>query len=182
MAFIRIKGIGKRDGKKYSYAYLVENRWRKRLKGNKKGSRQKVSRYLGKVLKIEKEREFGFFEFINIKDNPNYLESNKEKIVEDLVRYELFVRGFIEIEQIMEKNRLRFDLRKNRFIDAEGNEENIVIEMNEGFLCSYTLSRLINFKSDNDDEREKGIALAKTFLEAGLAIPKEIFIGYYEKV
>ena len=187
MSFIRVKEIGKRGGKKYRYSYLVENKWRKRLKGGKKGSRQKVSKYLGKVLIFDKVKEMGFFEFINVKDNSNYLENSKVRIVEDLARYELLLRGFEKNSQIISRDNVRFDSKSRKFVSPTSfpdcsEEDRIVIEMNEGFLCKYTLNKLINFKAHGDDEREIGIELAKTFLEAGLNVPKEIFVGYFGKL
>lgn len=182
MSFIRVKEIGKKNGKKYRYAYLVENKWRKRLKGGKKGSRQKVSKYLGKVLNFDKVKEMSFFEFINVKENSAYLESSKDKIVNDLVKYELFLRGFEDLNEILEKEKIIFDLKQKRFVDLGGKEEKVVLEMNEGFLCKYTIGKLLKFKAKGDDEREIGIELAKTFLETGLNVPKEIFVGYFGKV
>ncbi len=185
MSFIRVKEIGKK-GKKYRYAYLVSNVWRKRLKGGKKGSRQKVSKYLGKVINFDKEKDrknIGFFEFVNIKENAEYLENSKARIIRDLTRYELFIRGFGERKGRMEREGFGFDLRQRKFVDDSGEEEEkIVVEMNEGFLCKYTIAKLLNFKSKLDDEREIGIELAKAFLEAGFNVPKEVFIGYFEKI
>jgi hypothetical protein len=182
MSFIRVKEIGKKGGKKYKYAYLVENRWRKRLKGGKKGSRQKVSRYLGKVMKIEKQRDDDFFMYFDIKEVKKYLKNKKSKIVEDLIRFELYLRGFEENNGYLEKKDLRYDIKKHRFVDGNGEEEKIVLEMNEGFLSSYTVNKVIGFKRKHDDEHYVGIDLAKSFLEAGLNVPKEIFVGYFEKV
>ena len=184
MSFIRVKEIGKKNGKKYRYAYLVSNKWRKRLKGGRKGSRQKVSKYLGRVLKIEKEKEIDFYEFIEIDISKveEYLKNNKSRIVNDLVRRELLERGFFEKEGKIEKEEVRYDTELHKFVDLNEGEDKVVIEMNEGFLCKHTIRGLINFKNDADDEREKGIELAKAFLEAGLKVPNEIFVGYFEKV
>ncbi|MBD3163952.1 hypothetical protein GF323_02020 [Candidatus Woesearchaeota archaeon] len=204
MAFIRIKRISGKE-----YAYLVSNKWRKRLKRKKgerkgetkpgKGSRQKVNKYLGRVLKLDKVKEMGFFEYINIKENADYLKSSKEKIVRDLAGYELFLRGFVKkgkegkggkegtgqrarkVDK-MTLGRLCFDLDSRKFTDTCGKEIKAVLEMNEGFLCRHTLHRLLNFKLKHEDEREDGIGLAKAFLEAGLKVPKEIFIGYFQKL
>lgn len=46
--FMRVKSI-KKNGKCYSYLYLVKNYWDK----EKKGSRQKVILYMGKVIGME---------------------------------------------------------------------------------------------------------------------------------
>jgi hypothetical protein len=178
MSFIRVKNIGKKGDRKYRYAYLVENRWRKRLKKGKKGSRQKVSRYLGKVVKLEKVREREF----EAGDMGEYVKRRKSQIIRDLVRHELLLRGFEEEKGRMIKEGMIFELGPRKFVKENGEEEKLVIEMNEGFLCKYTLTNLLNFKAKDDDEREVGIKLAKAFLEAGLNVPKEIFVAYFEKV
>jgi hypothetical protein len=187
MSFIRIKEIGPKNGKKYKYAYLVENKWRKRLKGGKKGSRQKVSKYLGKVISEVDNRESNnlderdFFGFVK-QGKEEYMKNKKEKVISDLTRYELHLRGFVDNNGIMIKDNLNFNLAKRRFINQEGEEENIVLEINEGFLCKFTLDKLVNFRVKGDDEREIGISLAKAFLEAGLKVSQEVFIGYFEKI
>ncbi|MCK5283354.1 MAG: hypothetical protein KAK00_08160 [Nanoarchaeota archaeon] len=189
MSFIRIKKIGNKNGKKYEYGYVVENKWRKRLKKGKGGSRQKVSKYLGKVLRLENIDEKikdcgddGFFEFIGNKDIEEYLKNKKRRIVNDLIRYELSLRGFDENKGIIERGGIRYELKQERFVNSDGEDEKVLIEMNEGFLCRYTIRKLINFKARDEDERENGVKLAKAFLGAGLRVPKEIFVGYFEKV
>jgi len=170
MAFIRVKEIGKRDGKKYRYAYLVNNKWKKR---GQVGSRQKVSKYLGKVVKHE---------IIPNKElNPDWEKLTKLEIIQDLVKHELKLLGFEEDKMDLYDDKYRFDLKLRKFVDSNGDEVRIVFEMNEGFLCKYTLYRLLNFRVKGDDEREIGIELAKTFLEAGLRVSHEGFIAYFEK-
>ena len=115
-------------------------------------------------------------------ENPDYLSSSKEKIVLDLVKYELMIRGFKLNGHFMEKDGLMFDCKLRKFVDSKGKEVRVVIEMNEGFLCKYTISSLLNFKPSGDDEHFIGVNLAKAFLEAGLNVPKEVFVGYFEKV
>jgi hypothetical protein len=182
MSFIRIKEIGKRGGKRYKYAYLVENKWRKRLKGGRKGSRQKVGKYLGKVLNLEKTREIGFIEFNKITDVNQYLNRNKSELIEDLVRHELFLLGFEAEGNLMKKDELIFDIKSYKFVNDSGEEEKLVIEANEGFICSNTLKKLLMFKPEDDDEHITGIKLAKLFLEAGLSVSKEVFVGYFNKI
>ncbi len=208
MSFIRIKRINSIE-----YAYLVSNVWRKRLRRTekkredmenpkdntekeikerpKKGSRQKVSKYLGKVVRlllIAERKEKNFFEFIDVKNNANYLENSKKEIINDLVRFELWKRGFenkgSECAGMIGNEEFNFDLSTTKFIGNDGNEKRIVVEMNEGFLCKYTLRSILNFKIRKDayDEREIGVELAKAFLEAGLNVPKEIFVAYFEKI
>ena len=182
MSFVRIKEIGKKNGKKYRYAYLVENKWRKRLKGGKKGSRQKVGKYLGRVISLDRKEDKEFLDFMQIKDMQQYLKKSKSAIISDLISFELILRGFERKNQILKKEDVSFNLERYKFVDKLDKESKIVIEMNEGFLCGYTISRLRSFKARGDDEREIGVKLAKSFLETGLKVPNEIFVGFYDKL
>ena len=163
MPFIRVKEF---KGK-YRYAYVVSNKWRKRLGKGQKGSRQKVSKYLGKVLTPQKEEK----EFTSL----SY--KTKTDIVRHLVTHELLQHGFSEKSSIITKDSINFVIKDLKF-----ENDNIVLEMNEGFLCNHTIRRLLNFRSNKEDERERGIDLAKSFLEAGLKVPEEVFVKFYEKV
>jgi hypothetical protein len=128
----------------------------------------------------EKKKEF--YDFYEINDVESYLKNRKKaEIVKDLARYELIMRGFEQKGNILVKDKLNFNLELNKFVNKNGEEEKAVIEMNEGFLCKYTLRKLINFKAWEDDEHDIGIRLAKTFLETGLKVPEELFVGYYHK-
>jgi len=178
MAFIRVKEIGKRDGKKYRYAYLVENTWRKRLKGGRKGSRQKVGKYLGRVETLPEADIVFTEEFIT-----ETKEQKKEEVLDALLIHELTNRGFSLEKKRLVKDGLIFDIRTKKFVSIQGKEKNIVLEMNEGFFCSHTLRQVLNFRGKNDeDERDMGIRLANMFLESGLRVPKEVFVSYFEKV
>jgi len=183
MSFIRVKNIGK-NGQNYRYAYLVENKWRKRIKCGKKGSRQKVSKYLGKVLKLERVSEIEFFDFLKVNDPTEYLKKTKVELIEDLINYELTNIGFKSQNGILKKENLLFNIKEKKFVGLKTKENRVVIEMNEGFFCSYTLRRLVNFRKDNSyvDEHLVGVELAKAFLEAGVRVPKEVFIEFFNKI
>ena len=160
MGFIRIKNI---NGKEY--AYLVENKWFKRkIKGKSKGSRQKVSKYLGRVYSFEKANNVGFFEFKIMEKPEIYLTNNTyEEIIKDLVRWE-FYRHNISIDEFS----IDFSSKK---ITKGGKD--VSLRMNEGFLNIYTMRRLFNLRSNDS------LYLAKAFVEAGIEIPKEIFVGLF---
>ncbi len=175
MSFIRVKSV-----KSYRYAYLVENRWKRR---GARGTRQKVVQYLGRVVHLEKVRDAEFLSFVENTDLQDYLGSDKKTIVKDLVRFELFRLGFEEQSGKMIKDSFVFDMKRGKFVNSQDEMTRIVIELNEGFFCRYTLHRLLTFKSmAQEDERERGIRLARYFLEAGLVVPREVFVGYFEKV
>jgi hypothetical protein len=159
MSFIRIKKI---DGKEY--AYLVENKWYKRkAKDRGRGSRQKVSRYLGRVYSFDKVNDDDFHNFKKINDLEQYLGNNKNKIIRELVEWELFRHNISNSEFFID-----FSSKK-----IMKDKKEVSLKINEGFLNSYTLNRLFNLKSGNS------YYLAKCFVEAGIEIPKEIFAGIF---
>ena len=162
MSFIRIKKI---NGKEY--AYLVENRWYKRkFKGKNKGSRQKVSKYLGKVYFFDKQGNQDFLNYKNINDLEHYLKSNnRSRVIKDMVEWQLFLH-------IIDKNDFTIDLNNKKIMKGK---KNVSLKLNEGFLNNYTLSRLFTLKSNDS------YYLAKCFVEAGIEVPKEIFVGLFTK-
>lgn len=162
MSFIRLKKINGND-----YAYLVENKWYKRkFKSKNKGSRQKVSKYLGKVYFFDKEKDIEFINFKNIDDLEQYLKNNnKNQIVKDLVEWELLRHNIDKKEFIVNFNDKKIK-KKNKEIS---------LKLNEGFLNSYTLNRLFSLKSNDS------YYLAKCFVEAGVEVPKEVFVGMFSE-
>lgn len=162
MSFIRTKNIAGKE-----YAYLVENKWYKRRhKGKNKGPRQKVSKYLGRVYRFNKEKDLDFFSFKNINNLEQYLRNNsnnKNQIFRDLVEWELFRHGI---------NKEEFTINFSNKKILNGKRE-VSLRINEGFLNSFTLGRLFNPKSG------ESYYLAKCFIEAGIEIPKEVFVGIF---
>ena len=169
--FIRIKKIKGKD-----YAYLVSNVWRKR----KKASRQKVAKYLGKVLKLERINNKTLHEFLKIKDLEKYIKSNSKKITLDLIRLELHNHNFKEIKKdIWELNDILVDLKNKKVLH---NKKQVCLELNNNFLCSYTLRKLIDFKPKQGlTKLQIGKQLANYFEAAGILVPKEIFVVIAKK-
>ena len=65
MTFIRTKWIKKKGSpKRYEYAYIVENKWRKR--GNP--VKQKTKKYLGRVYRFDRVNMMDFYEHFDISD------------------------------------------------------------------------------------------------------------------
>jgi len=162
MSFIRIKNISGKE-----YAYLVENKWYKRKhKGKNKGSRQKVSKYLGKVYHFDKVNNYDFLTFKNIDDLGQYLKNNnKIQVFKDLVEWELY-RHDINKEEFM----VNIDNKK-----VTKNNKMVNLRINEGFMSSFTLGRIFKLKAG------ESYYMAKCFIEAGIDIPKEVFVGVFGK-
>lgn len=184
MAFIRKKNI---NG--ISYAYLVNNKW------TNKGSRQKA-KYLGKVLKPEIVKEAAFADFImekySLSPEEFFRKNKKTDIVDELIKHELMKRGFTYSQtrldrtgkgnkpkdSVLSNNKYYYKSRK--VFKLTTNRETVV-EMNEGFMCDYSVEKLLRLKPTGYDEREQGIKLAKALLEAGLKVEKENFIYVFER-
>lgn len=168
MAFLRIKNINGQD-----YAYVVENSWLK-------GSRQKVKAYLGRVYRFDIKNDKDFLSFIGISDIEGYIKNNEiKKIVVDLIQWEVF-------KHEIDKNEFNVDI-ENRKIQRKNKD--ICIKINDGIFCSKTLSNLLDFKvevkeegKENNREDIVGYKLAKAFVEAGINVPQEVFVGLFEKM
>ena len=163
MAFIRVKII---KGKQY--AYLIENKWLK----TKKMPKQKVVGYLGSIITPhikETMADASFFDFYNIYEPEDYLgDKSRDTILKDLVKFEL-------VRHDADGKIIKFDSDKFTLTSAN---RGIVLKINQGFLCSHTIQALKDFDARGDEE-DVGIALAKAFVNAGIAVPKDIFIGYF---
>jgi hypothetical protein len=181
------------------YAYLVKNKWIK-----EKGSRQKA-KYLGKILKFDNVVNIDFGKHIQEKYNMNVnsfiLNHSKSDIINEIVILELKKKGFnigeVEIITQIENygDTKRTVKQKNKIIAMTNNEfyykdrkllkkknhKETIIEMNEGFLCSFALNKIINAKLIGYDDREKAIGFAKLILEAGIKIEGDLFVLLYSK-
>ncbi len=151
MAFLRVKKI---KGKEYGY--LVANKW------TSKGPRQSVKKYLGRIYRL-KGRGNQILRF----------KGGKKEFLTGLVEYELDkIRGGLAREKI------EFDSKSLKLMKGK---KNCVLALNEGFMCDFTLKRVLNFRGSGDIEVDS-VKLAKFFIEAGFAVPKEAFIGYFERL
>ncbi|MFC1697273.1 hypothetical protein ACFL1H_03000 [Nanoarchaeota archaeon] len=169
--FIRTKKI---KGKEY--AYKVVNVWRKR----KKGSRQKVGKYLGKVIDLEPKENMDFFEFINKEPNQYLNNSQPVDIIKDLIELQLHNYGFERKRKTYLRDNYIFHMPTLKVKDVR--DKNVVLRLNQGFLCERTVKDLLNFKTDFSTEREIATKLANQILETGLVIPDEVFVFLFQKV
>ena len=153
--FIRTKKVKKRD-----YAYLVKNVW------TKKGPRQKTIKYLGLVIELSE---------VNPRNSINTNGSVKEIYIE-LMKRELIVRGFEFLDNVFKFNDITVNLDKP-FVRKKS--RNVVLKMNEGFLCAETIKILYNHTMQEDFT---GKRFAEDILEAGINIEKDVFVQLYEKL
>jgi len=66
-------------------------------------------------------------------------------------------------------------------IKKRSNNKDVVIALNKGYLCSYTVDRILKFRKTKDINKD-GYKLAKYFLEAGIEISRENFVGFYQQL
>jgi len=167
MAFIRTKRI-----KEAEYAYIVENKWKK------KGAKQKSKKYLGRVYRLERKNMMDFYEHFEINDVEKYLnEREKNDILLDLIRLELFNHGFEEEDGVWVNGEVNFDEKSWKVENSKG--RNVALAFNEGFLTTHAVRRLKNFAASFEEE---GYDFAKMFIEAGIAVPKDIFVEIFKRI
>ena len=165
MAFLRIKRVKSKE-----YGYLVESSW------TELGSRQKVKTYLGRVYRFESKNNIDFVSYIEVNSIEEYIaNSEKGKVMADLIDYELLRHG-------IDKNEFKIDFEDRR---VRRKNKEVCIKINDGLLCGKTLANLLDFKLDaKEEEIEEGIGykLARAFVEVGIKVPHEVFIGLFEKM
>jgi hypothetical protein len=160
MGFVRIKKI-----KGSEYGYLVENTW------TSAGSRQKVKAYLGKVIKPAKAGELPV---------PVLTQLSYPDAVKAVAKWTLQQHGFQEgTQSMLMQGTVLADLGEGRVLNKTNPA---VIAMNEGFLCQHTLQQATEFIPSSNIEEKIGAELAGVLLEAGLAVPHDVFVQLFEKV
>jgi hypothetical protein len=155
MSYIRTKKISDKH-----YAYLVEN------VSTSKGPRQKVKQYLGKVHNLEKKKD------VYITD---------ENVLNNMILTELTSRGFNKNKEGKYNQGNIVFCPETLTITKKTKSKTVkeaIIAVNEGYLCSFTLQRIINFEKSKDFHQD-AYQLAKYFLEAGLQVSKEDFVKFY---
>ncbi|MBI5393158.1 hypothetical protein HZA96_04780 [Candidatus Woesearchaeota archaeon] len=175
--FIRTKMI---KGKKY--AYLVENNW------TQKGSRQKTVEYLGKICELEKTKTILFEEFITKMYNKSieeYFNNTAKTIIYDLICCELEKHGFSNTlsKNVFITNNIVADITKPKFFKNNTSEAgmDVVLRINNEYLCPYTIKRLLNLRIEGD-EQFCGKQLAEAIVAVGIVTEPDIFILLFEKL
>ncbi len=111
-------------------------------------------------------------QFLKTTSVEDYINNNsKNKIINDLIEWELFKHGI---------NKQEFSLDLNN-MKIQKNKKNIAIFINEGFMCNVTLKNLLEFKPEGDEETD-GYRFARVFVEAGVKVPQEVFIDLFGKL
>ena len=147
MGFIRLKRVGKEH-----YAYLVDNEW------TSKGPRQRVKKYLGKYLELAQTQQ----PLVQGMITPGIL-----------LAAELKSRGFTDR---LNHSELKISINLKLCTIKQG-KKNVVLGMNGGFVCGYTLRRLLHHIPVI--EVTAGYALARAFSDVGVRVSRERFVTIY---
>jgi len=167
MVFVRVKKLKGRE-----YAYKVQNTW------TSKGPRQTSKEYLGRVYEHKRTKSEEFTDIFK-EYTPELMA--KSEIIRDLVTVELYNHGFIKTQKshIWQKGESVVNTRSLTFTNTK--RKPAVLRMNEGFLCGSTVQQILETKSENEVEGREGFNLAKNIVNAGLTIPKDLFIALYQR-
>lgn len=108
------------------------------------------------------------------------LDKDKQSIIYSLIEVELFNHGFKKTNQFnFHLGDIKITLDKIKIKNVKNKD--IVLEINEGFLCEHTIKSLLAFKFPNLDEKSCGICLASTLLNAGIKLNQDLFIKLFNK-
>lgn len=199
MVFIRIKKI-----KGQPYAYSVSNKW------TAKGSRQKVGKYLGKVIQLENQeirkssRESKDYSadtapktaaipsVVGVSGVKEVKRVKRVKGIKELYENQLVEMGFIKIgvagvvndngisDGVWKKDKILINLTEKTV--RQGSKK-VVIATNEGFICDNTIKDMLEYKpGEGKTEEALGMELAKRLLEAGLKADDEEFVAIFESL
>jgi hypothetical protein len=129
------------------------------------------------VYRLGKEKDVDFWKSVDAEPESYLRLAAKEKILHDLIRFELMKHGFADIGGRWARDMIKADIKRKKFVNDTGS--NCVLAINEGYLCSYRLKELLKYSADGSEE--SGYNLAKLFIESGIDVPQDVFIAYYEK-
>ncbi len=152
MAYIRVKKISGNN-----YAYLVESEM------TPKGPRQRVKKYLGRVYSFDEKR--------------SKLVAGRG-VLQRVVLGELAKYGFKQEKKGFVCNDVWYFAKEQKFVKGK---KSVVLALNEGYLCEYTLNKIKNFKKSKDLNKD-AVKLANLFYQAGLPISEEDFVDFYQKL
>ena len=136
----------------HEYAVLVENSW------TSKGPRQASKQYLGKYFPLPEG------------DLPEAAQPD----VGSLIKAELWAHNFSE-GLVLDGIKVNLKL-----CTVRSGRKRVVLGLNGGFLCDYTLRKLLRFMPV--EEVTPGYHLARAFSDAGIRVSREQFVQIYTKL
>lgn len=152
--FIRTKTRINSKNQKIKYGYLVKNVW----KGKPK---QKVIKYLGKIVEEKPLKKL---------DSSLKLKKTWAETVKELIKNELINSGFKGDTRLC-KNDVIVDLKLKQVLV---NKKKGVIEINEGFMCDYTINKCIQMKTQDLEK------FTNILLMTGILPDNELLVKIYK--
>ena len=132
------------------YAYFVETI------NTAKGPRQKVKQYLGRVFSFESNN-----------NSEQIVGQDKKSFLKNLIQREI---------STINLNKIIFNTSNMSIVKGS---KHVAIKINNGFLTTFTINRILDFKRSNDLNKDAH-SLANYFVQAGLTISEEEFVNYYQ--
>lgn len=164
--FVRIKARINSKGDVKKYAYLVRS---KRRKKSKKHPKQKVVAYLGRIIELNNNLQQ------STTPNLNTLRANLKPMFKEL----LISNGFKETSKdSFRRNDIYINTQRSVVKDIKTSQK-LCLKVNEGYISSYSLSMLMNYRPIESIEKEVGRDFAKKLLAAGLNPSQEVFMALY---
>ncbi len=173
--YLRTKRRKNKEGKERAYLYLAKIIYRKKGRPPK----QKIIAYLGPVIagmnskKVQPEPK-------NWTENASFQETLKKTMSSTLLASGFFCHlpgVFLKEDQ---HERVIVDINNQTIQNKRGLK--VCLALNNGFLCDFTLQRLLSQNLPETTEKGLGKHLAKSLIEAGVEIEKELFFILFQKL
>ena len=164
--YIRIKKRKTKLGTT-DYAYETKNI------RTKKGPRQKVVSYLGRVHQLDNTKLILPF-YLSTNDlRGHFADKNLKKIVEEILTFELIRHGFIKKEDLFVHKEfvVNIDDKTVRY----KNKDKVVLRINKGFLCDKTIKKCFYDIQNNLETKQ----LIKSLLLVGLDPEEKAFTSIF---
>ena len=153
--YIRIK-------KRKTKLSIIEYAYEAKNVRTKKGPRQKIVSYLGKVHYLKNSGLILPF-YLSTDDIEGYfLNKGLKNTVEELLIFELIRHGFYKNNKALLSNGLKVNLDDKTVINENGGK--LVLGINKGYLCSKTLKKCFDDIENSSDTKK----LIKSLLLIGL--------------
>ena len=143
--------------------------------------KQRTLKYLGRSYKLN-SKGLDLETFLDKNIEQFIEETPKRGIILKLIEFELINHEFKKLkhDDYILNSEIKVEIDKIKIRNLKNKP--VVLEINEGFLCEYTINSVLNFKFPNLNEKECGKYLANTLLSAGIKIDDQLFVSLFNKL
>ncbi len=128
-------------------------------------------KYLGRVHKLD---------MVDNRDVSPHSRDSFDAILDQIIENNLSNFRFRRHNKEYLRDNFSVNLETKKVCDNK-NKREVSLQMNEGFLNTYTLRQLLNFKPKGD-VNQIAFNLANAFVSAGINLPQDIFIQIYTQL